>query len=257
MACLKKRFRMSAFPAKLERTKVLVPRSLGYIRLRLYPNSQSIEILQTDLAVMHTFLPDGRESLPAAATAFRSVASFTEHKATEFIAQTLHLFGIAGSTESFGQLEKCAFFLLADFDSLFDQFHQNSVIAKAALLRHRIYLPGDVGRKRHASTHVFSRFPFCHCHCIIIHHNGAAIKPDGRARASTFPLFVRIIIVIILIGRLIQAVPIAPDSLVPVFRLHHAADVAAVAPKARQSEDNDAQAPPWIQKLPLDEFVSP
>jgi len=57
------------------------------------------------------------------------------------------------------------------------------------------------------------------------------IKPDGRCRAS-FPLLVWIIIVIILIERLIHAVPLVPDSLVPVFLLHHAAVVAALAPPA-------------------------
>jgi hypothetical protein len=55
----KKRFRVSALPAQLERAKVFVPRSLGYIWLRLYPNSQLIEILQTDLAVMHTLYQVG------------------------------------------------------------------------------------------------------------------------------------------------------------------------------------------------------
>jgi hypothetical protein len=55
----KKRFRISAFTAKLERAKVFVPRSVGYSWLRLYPNSQSVEILQTDFAVMHTLYQMG------------------------------------------------------------------------------------------------------------------------------------------------------------------------------------------------------
>ena len=54
-----KRLRISAFTAKFERAKVFVPRSLEYIWFRLYPNSQSIEILQTDLAIMHTLYQMG------------------------------------------------------------------------------------------------------------------------------------------------------------------------------------------------------
>jgi hypothetical protein len=59
LARQKKRFRVLAFPAQLERAKFFVPKSLGYIWLRLYPNSQLIEILQTDLAVMHTLYQMG------------------------------------------------------------------------------------------------------------------------------------------------------------------------------------------------------
>jgi hypothetical protein len=81
LARQKKRFRVSAFPAQLERAKVFVPRSLGYIRLRTYPSSQLIEILQTDLAVHAYALPDGHEPPLVDATRFRSVALFTEHEA--------------------------------------------------------------------------------------------------------------------------------------------------------------------------------
>ncbi len=51
-----------------------------------------------------------------------------EDKAAELVAQLLGLLRIVGDAETFGQLEECFFFLLAGFDSLLDEFHQNPMM---------------------------------------------------------------------------------------------------------------------------------
>ena len=46
-------FRIPTFAAKLERTKVLVPRPFRYVGLRLQPKAQSIQVFNLDVTVAH------------------------------------------------------------------------------------------------------------------------------------------------------------------------------------------------------------
>jgi hypothetical protein len=72
-------------------------------------------------------------------------ALLAKDEASQLIAQLLDLLGIAGGAETFGQLEKCFFFLLLGFDSLLDEFHQHAVIAESALFGQSLDLSGDLG----------------------------------------------------------------------------------------------------------------
>jgi hypothetical protein len=96
----------------------------------------------------------------------------------------LDLLRVTSGAEPFGQIEKFPFLPLAGLDALLDQFHQNTVIAETPLLRYRPHLPGNVGRQRHASTHVSSRGSFGHCHCTIIHHIDAQLLVHSSCSSS-------------------------------------------------------------------------
>src|SRR5580692_4032325 len=50
----KKRLWIFAFAAKLERTKILVPRRLGDIWLGFHPKPQLVEVFEANVAVAHT-----------------------------------------------------------------------------------------------------------------------------------------------------------------------------------------------------------
>jgi hypothetical protein len=80
----KKRFRVSPSPHSLNEPKSLYHGPSGTFGFDSTSNSQLIEILQTDHAVMlgHAYaLPSGHEAPQVDATRFRSVALFTEHEA--------------------------------------------------------------------------------------------------------------------------------------------------------------------------------
>ena len=107
---------------------------------------------------------------------FRSPgALFTEHEASQLIAQLLRFFGITRFPEAFRQLKKGLLLFLARLDSLLDQLHQDTVIAEAALLRHGFHLLRDFSRQGYASPHLLC-CAFCRRHSVINIHQFGAIR---------------------------------------------------------------------------------
>jgi hypothetical protein len=125
--------------------------------------------------VVHALHQMSANSGGEAGATFRSAALLPKDEAAQRVPQVLDLLRVTGGTEPFGQIEKFPFLPSAGLDALLDQFHQNTVIAETPLLRYRPHLPGNVGRQRHASTHVSSRGSFGYCHCIIVHHIDAQL----------------------------------------------------------------------------------
>jgi len=91
-------------------------------------------------------------NITESATRSRFAALFTEDEAAELVAEALDLLGIAGRAEFFGELKECLFLLLPCFDAFLDQFNENAVIAKPAVLGDTIDLPRDRGGKGKTST---------------------------------------------------------------------------------------------------------
>src|SRR5712692_2797964 len=91
-------------------------------------------------------------------------ALFTKDEAPQLVAQLLYLLRITGRAEAFSELKKCLLFLLLGFDSLLDEFHQNTVVAESALLGHSLDLFSDFCRQGYASPDMFCAGSFCHCH---------------------------------------------------------------------------------------------
>src|SRR5215472_17613662 len=54
LPCHQECFRIAAFAAQLERAEVLVPQPFRYFRFGFHPETQLIEIVQADLAVVHS-----------------------------------------------------------------------------------------------------------------------------------------------------------------------------------------------------------
>jgi len=74
-------------------------------------------------------------------------ASLAEDKAPQLVTQLLDLFGIVGGAKAFGQLEECFFLVLAGFNSLLDEFHENAVITEIAFFGYGVDLFGNLGRQ--------------------------------------------------------------------------------------------------------------
>ena len=177
----KKRLGIFAFAAQLERAEVLVPRSIRYLRFRLHPNPQLVEVSKTYIYFGHACVPPSdRELRREGETRFRSAALFTEHKTPQLIAEMFHLFRVAGCTKALGKVVERLLFLFLRLNPLCDQVNQNAVIAQTPLSRDEADLLIDFGRKSDAAPNRLCRCSFCHCHSITIHHFGA----DGSALRS-------------------------------------------------------------------------
>jgi len=159
----KKGFWIPPLAAELERAKIFAPRSLGNFWLRFHPKAQLIQVGESDVAVVHALdkmvSNGGGQRGPSLDLRHHSpgvthLVLLAKDETTQLVAQLLDLFRIIGGAEAFGQLKERLLLLLSRFDSLLDQFDQDSVIAEIALLRQGLNLPGDLGRQSHASPHV-------------------------------------------------------------------------------------------------------
>ena len=111
---------------------------------------------------------------------------FAKDEPSQLVAQLFDLPGFAGITEAIGQLEKGLLFLPSGFDALFDEFHQNAIIAKGPPLCEGLDLFSDFGGQSYAAANLSCASPFCACHCSTsIHHFGASLESrDARAILS-------------------------------------------------------------------------
>jgi len=130
-ACPDRRtFWVSASPHSLNEPS-LCTRSSVHL-LRLYPNSQLIEILQTDLAVMHTLYQVARTAA-GRCDQVRSVALFTEPKRPRSSPKRRTCSG-RWQAESFASSKNARSFCRRT-SFLFDQFHQNTLSLRRRLSR--------------------------------------------------------------------------------------------------------------------------
>jgi hypothetical protein len=147
-----------------------------------------VQVYQADVSVVHAFdqmvTNGGGEPRPSLDLHWVNSELFAKYEASQLIAQLLDLVGIAGGAKAFGQLKKCLLFLLLGFDSLFDEFHQHTVIAEGALFGQVLDLSGDLGWQGYASPDVFRAGRLCvgsfgDWHgSTIIHHCGASASVE-------------------------------------------------------------------------------
>ena len=74
---------------------------------------------------LHNVLADASRNFRPA----RDLALFTEHVAPQLVAQLLHFLRVTCLTKAYRQLEKGLLLFLARLNSLFDELHQDPVIA--------------------------------------------------------------------------------------------------------------------------------
>lgn len=94
--------------------------------------------------------------------------SLTENQTTQLVAQLLCLIGIGGGAKTFGKFKERLLFLFPRFDTQFNEFHQDSVIAKALTLGQTVDLFGNGSGKRDTASDMLGCW-----HGIIIHQFGA------------------------------------------------------------------------------------
>jgi hypothetical protein len=71
------------------------------------------------------------------------------------VAHLLYLLRISRSAEALCQIEEGLFSLFLRFQAKLDQFHENTVVAKAALLGDPLDLFSDLSGKRYTSSNLF------------------------------------------------------------------------------------------------------
>jgi hypothetical protein len=84
-------------------------------------------------------------------------ASLAKDKAAQLVTQLFDLLGIVGGAKAFGQLEECFFLVLAGFNSLLDEFHENAVITEIAFFGYGVDLFGNLGRQGYAAPDILYR----------------------------------------------------------------------------------------------------
>lgn len=85
-------FRVATFAAQFERFKVFVPRALWDFGPRFDPESETIQVFETDVAIAYWLDQMISQGRGKPATKFRSAASLTKDKTAEFVTQPFRFF---------------------------------------------------------------------------------------------------------------------------------------------------------------------
>src|ERR1700728_852718 len=113
--------------------------------------------------------------------------SFAKDKAAQFVAQLLDLLRVASCAKAFSELKECFLFFLSGFDTLFDKFHQHTVVAEGALFGDSFDLFGDSWGQGYATTDLFGGCSSCAWHSSTsVHHFGASMSPGSLITTFTF-----------------------------------------------------------------------
>ena len=94
--------------------------------------------------------------------------SLTKNEAPHLISQMLHLIGICRGAKAFRQREKSFLFFFLRFETLFDQFYQDTIIAEAPSLGDTLHLFRQPRGQGNAPSNLFGG-----CHDTIVHRYGA------------------------------------------------------------------------------------
>jgi len=92
----------------------------GTVGLDSIREAEQIQVGDADVAIAHASGEVLTARLRESVTRSRSAALLTKDEAAELVAHNLDLLGIAGGTESFGELEECLFLLPPRFNAFLD-----------------------------------------------------------------------------------------------------------------------------------------
>ena len=194
MASQEKSFGQFPFPAQLERSEILEPPPFGHFGLGLDSDSQPVQVLDPDFAVMHALDEMSADGGGHARPGLDMRHLLPKDEASHVVTQSLDVFRVLGGAKALGQIEEGPFLLLLSLDSLFNQFDQNPVLAETAAAGNAIHLLGDLRGQRNTTADRLA------CgHDLSIHHSGAewwaSLRIQSRllqvsrfSRSGGFPL---------------------------------------------------------------------